>query len=82
MDGIEAVKKIRKLRFENEIDYKKTPIIALSAASVSRTRYFAANEDSVRKWFLSNGFNDYIAKPIDLQKLDGTLRKWLIKEKN
>jgi len=77
MDGISAAKKIRKLKCEKRIDYKKTPIIALTAISSSSIRYFANDEDAVRKRFLSNGFNDYIAKPIDLKILDEILRKWL-----
>ncbi|MCL2186290.1 MAG: response regulator [Treponema sp.] len=81
MDGIATVKKIRKLKCADGLNYKKTPIIALTAASISMTRYFAANADKIiKKRFLSNGFSDYIAKPIDLQKLDELLRKWLIQE--
>jgi HPt (histidine-containing phosphotransfer) domain-containing protein len=31
--------------------------------------------------FLSNGFNDFLSKPIDMIKLDTALKKWIPKEK-
>jgi len=31
--------------------------------------------------FLSNGFNDFLSKPIDTIKLNAILAKWLPKEK-
>jgi PAS domain S-box-containing protein len=65
MDGIEAARIIR-----NEIgtDYAKTvPIIALTANAL------AGNEDM----FLSSGFNAFIAKPIDIMRLDVILNQWV-----
>ncbi|MDR1277135.1 MAG: response regulator [Treponema sp.] len=65
MDGIEAVRIIR-----NEIgtEYAQTvPIIALTANAL------AGNEEM----FLSNGFNDFISKPIDLMRLDTLLNQWI-----
>jgi CheY-like chemotaxis protein len=65
MDGIEAV---RIIRSEIGTDYAKTiPIIALSANAL------AGNE----KMFLSNGFDDFIPKPIDLQRLNTLLNLWI-----
>ncbi len=50
---------------------KDLPIIALTANAVS----------GVKEMFLSNGFNDFLSKPIDTVKLDSILGKWLPKEK-
>jgi PAS domain S-box-containing protein len=65
MDGIEATRIIR-----NEIgnEYAKTvPIIALTANAL------AGNEEI----FLSAGFNAFIAKPIDIMRLDVLLNQWV-----
>jgi len=51
--------------------YANLPIIALTANAVSGTR----------EMFLSNGFNDFLSKPIDIIKLNSILEKWLPKEK-
>jgi PAS domain S-box-containing protein len=65
MDGIEAAKIIRS---EIGTDYAKTvPIIALTANAL------AGNEEM----FLSSGFNGFLAKPIDIFKLDGALNQWV-----
>jgi PAS domain S-box-containing protein len=65
MDGIEAARIIR-----NEIgtEYAKTvPIIALTANAL------AGNEEM----FLSSGFDAFIAKPIDIMRLDVILNQWV-----
>ncbi|MDR0452839.1 MAG: response regulator [Treponema sp.] len=65
MDGIEATQIIR-----NEIgtEYAKTvPIIALTANAL------AGNEEM----FLNTGFNAFIAKPIDIMRLDVILNQWV-----
>ena len=64
MDGIEAARRIRAIGS----DYAKTvPIIALTANAV------VGNEDI----FLANGFQAFIAKPIDLPHLDAVIRRWV-----
>jgi len=68
MDGIEATVKIRGLDGE---EYKRLPIVALTANAVS----------GVREMFLQNGFNDFLAKPIETMKLNAILDAWLPKEK-
>ena len=63
IDGIEAVRIIR-----NEIgsEYARTiPIVALTANAI------AGNEEM----FLSHGFNGFISKPIDINRLDEMLKK-------
>jgi len=65
MDGVEAVRIIR-----NEIgtNYAKTlPIIALTANAI------VGNEEM----FLKNGFQAFIAKPIDIMLLDSVIRHWV-----
>jgi CheY-like chemotaxis protein len=47
------------------------PIIALTANAVT----------GMREIFLEKGFNDFLAKPIDVSKLDEMLIKWITKEK-
>jgi signal transduction histidine kinase/DNA-binding response OmpR family regulator len=65
MDGIEAVRIIRN---ELESEYAKTvPIVALTANAL------AGNEEM----FLSNGFNAYISKPVDIMQLDLALNTWV-----
>ncbi len=62
MDGYETMKKIRK-----QPKYKKLPIIALTAKAMKgdKTKCIEA------------GANDYLAKPIDSNKLISLMRVWL-----
>jgi CheY-like chemotaxis protein len=70
MDGIETTALIRKLESSGDY-YLKLPIVALTANVVS----------GQREMFLQNGIDDFLAKPIDLQKLNEILLKWLPPEK-
>jgi PAS domain S-box-containing protein len=68
MDGIEAVRRIRRL----ENDWcRNMPIIALSANAVS----------GARERFIAGGMNDFISKPIDAGELNRKLAQWLPREK-
>jgi signal transduction histidine kinase/CheY-like chemotaxis protein/HPt (histidine-containing phosphotransfer) domain-containing protein len=72
MDGIEATARIRALGGNSgENPYTKLPIIALTASAVS----------GMRDMFLKNGFDDFIAKPIETNKLYTVMDKWIPKEK-
>jgi CheY-like chemotaxis protein len=62
MDGFQAMERIRK-----ESKWSKLPIIALTAK--------AMRDDQER--CLSAGANDYLAKPIDLDKLFSLMRVWM-----
>jgi CheY-like chemotaxis protein len=62
MDGYEAMRAIRK-----EKEYKKLPIIALTAK--------AMKED--RDKCLAAGANEYLSKPVEKDKLISLLRVWL-----
>jgi signal transduction histidine kinase/CheY-like chemotaxis protein len=70
MDGIETTAAIRDIDREN-VYYRDLPIIALTANAVVEHR----------EMFLRGGMNDFLAKPVELQKLDIILKKWLPKEK-
>ncbi|MDR1041440.1 MAG: response regulator [Deltaproteobacteria bacterium] len=65
MDGIEAVRIIRQ---EIGTDYaREIPVIALTANAI------IGNEEM----FLANGFQAYLAKPIDMGAVDRVLQKWV-----
>jgi CheY-like chemotaxis protein len=67
MPEMDGVEATKRIReFNGEL-----PIIALTANAVSGTK----------EMFLSNGFNDFLSKPIDVIKLDAILKKWIPKEK-
>jgi len=67
MDGIETVREIRKWGGK----YQNLVIVALTANAVK----------GARDMFLGNGFNDFIAKPIDANKLREIIQKYLPPEK-
>jgi CheY-like chemotaxis protein len=68
MDGIEALTHIRALEGEY---FKQVPIVALTANALS----------GMEEMFISKGFNDYLAKPIDISKLNALMEKWIPLEK-
>ncbi|MDR1566098.1 MAG: response regulator [Treponema sp.] len=68
MDGIEALTHIRALEGEY---FKQVPIIALTANALS----------GMQEMFISKGFNDYLAKPIDISKLNALMERWIPPEK-
>jgi signal transduction histidine kinase/CheY-like chemotaxis protein len=63
MDGMEAVAIIRSLGGQ----FTELPIVALTANVVS----------GMRETFLENGFSDFLAKPMDTDKLGIVLEKWI-----
>lgn len=62
MDGYEAMMKIRKMK-----NFAKLPIIALTAKAMKNDR----------EKCIEAGANDYISKPIDVDKLLSMMRVWL-----
>ncbi|MDR1577680.1 MAG: response regulator [Deltaproteobacteria bacterium] len=68
LDGLETTKLIRGLQAHH---HEKTPIIALTANAIIGSK----------EMFLANGFNDFLAKPIEFSKLDEVLARWIPQEK-
>ncbi|MDE6926139.1 MAG: response regulator [Acetatifactor sp.] len=64
MDGVEAVQIIRS---ECGANGRAPVIIALTANAMG----------GVREMFLKNGFQDFIAKPLDRKQLNDVLSKWI-----
>ena len=67
MDGVDATHAVRNLNNEKG----SIPIIALTANAIS----------GVREMFVSEGMNDFLAKPIEPAKLNAILQKWLPESK-
>ncbi len=65
MDGHEATKRIRKQK-----RFAKLPIIALTAKAMKDDREKCINA----------GTNDYLSKPVDLDKLLSLIRVWMPKK--
>ncbi len=68
MDGVEATKRIRSLGDEYT---SKVPIVALTANAIK----------GVDKMFLENGFNGFLAKPIEIKMFGIVMDRWIPKEK-
>ncbi len=64
MDGVETTRRIRAMEGK---PCQNIPVVALTANAIS----------GMREMFMSEGFDGFLAKPIELQKLDETLRKFL-----
>jgi len=76
MDGIETTAVIRAWEEEQQKKdiaglRKQVPIIALTANAVV----------GMKEMFIQCGFDDFIAKPIDVSKLDEILNRWIPKGK-
>ncbi|GMO43027.1 MAG: hypothetical protein Pg6C_04660 [Treponemataceae bacterium] len=80
MDGVETTEVIRAWEkdavsfAEDETQRnprRQVPIVALTANAVS----------GMREMFLEKGFDDFLAKPIDISKLDEVLARWIPKTK-
>lgn len=70
MDGVETTMRIREMGRKDPY-FAVVPIIALTANAMK----------GVREEFLRSGFNDYVSKPIELDKLDDVLRAWIPEDK-
>ncbi len=68
MDGFAATAAIR----DRVIDKNEVPIIALTANAI----------DGDRERCIAAGMQDYLSKPISVETLHGTLKKWLQAEHN
>ena len=68
MDGIETLQRAKTM---TDIPCQHTPFIALTANAVA----------GVKEMFLTKGFNDYLAKPVDGKTLEHMVQKYLPPEK-
>jgi CheY-like chemotaxis protein len=66
MNGVEAMQRIRTLR---KGYYKNIPIVVLTANAVS----------GARTMFLEEGFNEFLAKPIEMLEMSRILKKVLLR---
>ncbi|MCI9021245.1 MAG: response regulator, partial [Eubacterium sp.] len=64
LDGIDTTHLIREL---DDGKYMDLPIIALTANAVGEAR----------EMFISEGLQDFLAKPIDKKELDAVIHRWL-----
>lgn len=71
MPGIDGIETLKRLKTSEICRCKNTPVIALTANVFS----------GVRDMYLSEGFNDYLGKPIYGKQLEEMLRTYLPKEK-
>ena len=67
-DGIETLAEMHRLQGTPN---DETPVVCLTANAIS----------GMRKMYINAGFDDYITKPIDPDRLEGTLLKFLPKDK-
>ena len=68
MDGVETFHHIRK---KPDLYYKEIPIIALTANAIA----------GAREMFLKEGFNDFVAKPVESSVLQRALKRHLPEKK-
>ena len=73
IDGLEATRRIRRLeaiaagRAKDGADWRKTPIIALTAHALA----------DVRKACMDAGMDDFLTKPFDERQINDALRRWI-----
>lgn len=65
MNGYEAAKEIRS---SDRKDLKEIPIVAMTADAFS--------DDVIKS--KESGMNDHISKPVDIEKLENALRRWIL----
>jgi signal transduction histidine kinase/CheY-like chemotaxis protein/HPt (histidine-containing phosphotransfer) domain-containing protein len=70
MDGVQATAIIREMGKQDPY-YRNLPIIALTANAIF----------GQREMFLNNGIDDFLAKPIEMSKLNAILEQWIPREK-
>ena len=71
MPGMDGVETFHHIRRKQDVYYKELPIIALTANAIA----------GAREMFIKEGFNDFLAKPVESSVLQRTLKKYIPKEK-
>ena len=67
MDGVETLHHMKEL---GEYPCKETPVIALTANAIQ----------GAKEMYLKEGFDDFLSKPIQPEKLEKMIKRWLPKE--
>ncbi|MBO5209753.1 MAG: response regulator [Lachnospiraceae bacterium] len=67
MPGMDGVETVHKIRSSSNPYFQNVPIVALTANAVN----------GAREMFLEEGFQDFVAKPIEISALERSLRKFL-----
>ena len=71
MPGMDGVETFHHIRRKPDLYYKEIPIIALTANAIA----------GAREMFIKEGFNDFLAKPVESSVLQRTLKKYIPKNK-
>jgi CheY-like chemotaxis protein len=67
MPGMDGIETLSKLRAMDGGRLASLPVVAFSANAMS----------GMKEFFLERGFDDFLAKPVDLRELEALLRRWL-----
>ncbi len=67
MPGMDGVETLAALRAQTDGKNGETPVICLTANAIS----------GAREWYLEQGFNDYLTKPVSSKQLEAILLKYL-----
>ena len=71
MPGMDGVETFHHIRRKHDLYYKEVPIVALTANAIA----------GAREMFIKEGFNDFLAKPVESSVLQRVLKKYLPKDK-
>ncbi len=67
MPGMDGVETLAALRAQEGGKNRTTPVVCLTANAIS----------GAREWYLEQGFNDYLTKPVNGKQLEAMLLKYL-----
>ena len=68
MNGVETLQAMKKMEKNQN---KDTPVIVLTANAIA----------GAREGYIRDGFSDYLSKPVESEKLEGMIKKYLPKER-
>ncbi|MFG6328957.1 MAG: response regulator [Lachnospiraceae bacterium] len=71
MPGMDGVETLHHIRSKNGKFFQKVPVVALTANAIG----------GAREMFLSEGFQDFVAKPVEVSTLERVLKKFIPEER-
>ncbi len=71
MPGKDGIETLHELKSEKDNPNYETPVVCLTANAIS----------GAREYYLNEGFDDYLSKPVETSKLEEMLFKYLPKDK-